>query len=97
MNSGSGLGDYNLDLSGPITSVKKEAIKQQIKQELAMANAQELINNINKNCFKMCVPSPGTSLSSSEEVSLNRCIDKYLASWDIVSQAYVSRIQREKH
>ncbi|KAJ2327745.1 protein translocase subunit [Coemansia sp. RSA 2681] len=76
---------------------RKEEVMQQVKQELAMANAQELINSINKQCFKLCVPSPGPSLSTSEQASLSRCMDKYLASWDVVSRAYVSRVTQEKN
>ncbi|KAJ2899959.1 protein translocase subunit [Coemansia aciculifera] len=78
-------------------AAKKEEVKQQVKQELAMANAQELINSVNKQCFKLCIPNPGTSLSSSEQASLSRCMDKYLASWDVVSRAYVARVNQEKH
>ncbi|KAJ2802657.1 protein translocase subunit [Coemansia sp. 'formosensis'] len=76
---------------------RKEDVMQQVKQELAMANAQELINSINKQCYKMCIPNPGTSLSSSEQASLSRCMDKYLASWDTVSRAYVARVTQENH
>ncbi|KAI8323017.1 hypothetical protein GQ54DRAFT_258991 [Martensiomyces pterosporus] len=92
----SGLGNFNLNLSGSgDLSAKKEEVKNQVRKELAMANAQELINNINKHCFKMCVTNPGASLSSSDEGCISRCMDKYLASWDAVSRAYVARIQKE--
>ncbi|RXK36381.1 mitochondrial import inner membrane translocase subunit TIM13 [Tremella mesenterica] len=50
---------------------RKDQMKQQISQELAVANAQMLLNKINENCFAKCVTRPSTSLSSSEEVSFH--------------------------
>ncbi|KAJ1873760.1 protein translocase subunit [Coemansia sp. RSA 376] len=92
----SSFGGFNSAASTPGVA-RKEDVMQQVKQELALANAQELINSINKQCYKMCIPSPGTSLSSSEQASLSRCMDKYLASWDTVSRAYVARVTQENH
>ncbi|KAJ1837491.1 protein translocase subunit, partial [Coemansia sp. RSA 2708] len=82
---------FSLDQLSGNGSLSKDDVMQQVKSELAMANAQELISNINKHCFKLCVPRPGSSLSSSEQDSLGRCVDKYLASWDTVSRAYVAK------
>ncbi|KAJ2493039.1 protein translocase subunit [Coemansia sp. RSA 2050] len=94
----SSFGGFNSASSqGTGTVARKEDVMQQVKQELAMANAQELINSINRQCYKMCIPNPGTSLSSSEQASLSRCMDKYLASWDTVSRAYVARVTQENH
>ncbi|KAK4686820.1 hypothetical protein P7C73_g3314, partial [Tremellales sp. Uapishka_1] len=50
-------------------NARKEQMKLQIQQELAVANAQQLINKINENCFDKCITAPSTSLRSSEEVS----------------------------
>ncbi|KAJ2843122.1 protein translocase subunit, partial [Coemansia erecta] len=75
-----------------LSSANKDEVKQRVRKEMAMANAQELVNNINKNCYQMCLSkNPGTSISSSDETCLARCMDKFLASWDVVSRAYVSR------
>ncbi|KAJ2603136.1 protein translocase subunit [Coemansia sp. RSA 1721] len=79
-----------------LSSSNKEEVKQQVRKEMAMANAQELVNNINKNCYEMCLSkNPGTSLSTSDDSCLARCMDKFLASWDVVSRAYVTRVQQE--
>ncbi|KAJ1647266.1 protein translocase subunit [Coemansia asiatica] len=79
-----------------LSSANKDEVKQRVRKEMAMANAQELVNNINKNCYQMCLSkNPGTSISSSDETCLARCMDKFLASWDVVSRAYVSRVQQE--
>ncbi|ODN72902.1 mitochondrial import inner membrane translocase subunit TIM13, variant 2 [Cryptococcus amylolentus CBS 6039] len=47
---------------------RKEQMKQSIQQELAVANAQQLINKINENCFAKCVTKPSTELTGSQEV-----------------------------
>lgn len=64
---------------------RKEAFKQSLKSELALANAQQLINvrrsgsdsqedadqaqTTNEKCYVKCITKPSSSLSSSEEVS----------------------------
>ncbi|KAJ9102914.1 protein translocase subunit [Naganishia adeliensis] len=70
---------------------RKEEMKQRISQELAVANAQTLIN-----CFKKCITRPSTSLGSSEEACLSRCLNLYMAAFDQVSKSYVNRITRER-
>ncbi|GHJ86580.1 hypothetical protein NliqN6_2982 [Naganishia liquefaciens] len=75
---------------------RKEEMKQRISQELAVANAQTLINKINDNCFKKCITRPSTSLGSSEEACLSRCLNLYMAAFDQVSKSYVARITKER-
>ncbi|CDS13258.1 Putative Mitochondrial protein-transportingATPase [Lichtheimia ramosa] len=74
---------------------KKQEVMDKVRSELALANAQELINKINEKCYEKCVPKPGSSLSSGEQACLSKCMDRYMEAWNVVSRAYVSRIQRE--
>ncbi|KAJ2821561.1 protein translocase subunit [Coemansia erecta] len=91
----SSFGNFSIGSSGSGAQPTKEQIMDEVRNEVAVANAQELIKNINTHCFKLCVPSPGSSLSRSEEASMGRCIDKYLASWDAVSRAYVAKVHNK--
>ncbi|KAJ2752440.1 protein translocase subunit [Coemansia nantahalensis] len=75
----------------------KEEVMRQLKSELAVANAQELVASINRHCFKMCIPAPSSSLSSADKANLSRCTDKYLAAWDVVSREYVAQAQKQKN
>ncbi|WVF68250.1 mitochondrial import inner membrane translocase subunit TIM13 [Kwoniella sp. CBS 6097] len=75
---------------------RKEQMKQQISQELAIANAQQLINKINENCFAKCIQKPTTSLTSSQESCLSQCMTLYMAAFDQVSRSYVARISKER-
>lgn len=59
--------------STPVTSTTvssnsqvKDQLKAQIGQELAIANATELVNKITENCFAQCQNAP---FSNGEEVS----------------------------
>ncbi|KAJ2523978.1 protein translocase subunit [Coemansia sp. RSA 2049] len=88
-------GNQSLKLDEGITAQNIEQVKQGVRQSIAMANAQELIRRVNDACFKMSVPAPGASFTRAEQDSVSRCVDKYLASWDVVAQTYVARLQRE--
>ncbi|ESK98275.1 tim10/DDP family zinc finger domain-containing protein [Moniliophthora roreri MCA 2997] len=77
-------------------NARKEAIMNQVRNELAQANAQQLMNNMNERCYKACVTKPGASLSTSEETCLARCLDRFMDTFNIVSRTYTARITRER-
>ncbi|KAI9675413.1 MAG: protein translocase subunit [Caeruleum heppii] len=74
----------------------KTAIMNQIKQEAAITNARQLIEKLNENCFQICVPKPGSSLSKGEQTCYSNCMEKYMASWNTVSRQYINRIQQDQ-
>jgi import inner membrane translocase subunit TIM13 len=54
--------------SSPVTATKvdassqiKDQLKAQIAQELAVANATELVNKMTENCFEQCLKAPYTN------------------------------------
>ncbi|KAI8868081.1 hypothetical protein GQ42DRAFT_175251 [Ramicandelaber brevisporus] len=81
--------DYDRDYS------KKQQLMDQVRGELALANAQELINKMSDKCFAKCIPTPGPKLDKSETTCLSNCMDKYMAAWNEVSRTYIARAQRE--
>lgn len=82
----SGAADFNTDSQSLITK-----IKDQLSQELAVANATELVNRVSDNCFEQCMRAP---YSERGDVCVDACLAKYMRSWNIVSRTYVSRIQQ---
>ncbi|MCJ1337357.1 protein translocase subunit [Bachmanniomyces sp. S44760] len=76
------------DLTG---NDSKSAVMRQIRQEAGIAQYRQLMEKLNDHCFAHCVPSPGSSLSRKEETCLTQCMEKYIASWQIVSQQYIKR------
>ncbi|XP_012263626.1 mitochondrial import inner membrane translocase subunit Tim13-B [Athalia rosae] len=83
--------------SGNLSMSQKDEIMEQVKQQIAVANAQELLTKMTEKCFKKCVLKPGTSLDSSEQKCVAMCMDRYMDAWNLVSQAYSSRLQRERN
>jgi import inner membrane translocase subunit TIM13 len=75
------------------SSVKKE-IQDLIAQELAIANATELVSKITENCFDKCITQPSTSLNGQEDLCVNQCLEKYMRSWNVISKSYINRIQQ---
>ncbi|KAJ1027847.1 hypothetical protein NDA13_003300 [Ustilago tritici] len=75
---------------------RKEAIKQQVSSELAMANAQQLITKATEKCYTKCIPAPGASLSGKEQTCLTRCMERYFEAFNIVSSTYVRRVGNER-
>ena len=55
--------------SGKIDANQKAQLIAQLKQQLMVAKLELMLENTSSKCFKMCVTKPGSSLSSSENVS----------------------------
>ncbi|EJD06488.1 uncharacterized protein FOMMEDRAFT_75920 [Fomitiporia mediterranea MF3/22] len=75
---------------------RKEKLMNQIRNEIAINGAQELINKINEKCFAKCITKPGSSLSGSEETCLSRCMERHMEAFNIVSRTYHSRLAKER-
>ncbi|KIJ66767.1 hypothetical protein HYDPIDRAFT_26189 [Hydnomerulius pinastri MD-312] len=91
------MSDFFKSASGSTqdAAARKEAVMNSVRSEIALANAQELMNKTNEKCFAKCITKPGTSLSSSDEACLSRCLDRYMEAFNIVSQTYTRRISKE--
>ncbi|XP_062365997.1 mitochondrial import inner membrane translocase subunit Tim13 isoform X3 [Cinclus cinclus] len=70
-------------------------IMEQVKVQIAVANAQELLQRMTDKCFRKCIGKPGGALDNSEQC-IAMCMDRYMDSWNTVSRAYNSRLQRER-
>ncbi|XP_051153516.1 mitochondrial import inner membrane translocase subunit Tim13-B-like [Leptopilina boulardi] len=81
---------------GTLTSAQKDAIIDQVKQEIAVASINELLMNVTKKCFHKCIPKPGTALDSSEQKCLAMCLDRYLDTLSVVGSTYSRRLQKER-
>ncbi|KAK2588041.1 hypothetical protein KPH14_004111 [Odynerus spinipes] len=83
--------------SGSLTGAQRDEFMEQVKQQIAVANAQELLTKMTEKCFKKCVIKPGTSLDSTEQKCVAMCMDRYMDAFNLVSKAYSNRIQRERN
>ncbi|VDP14871.1 unnamed protein product [Heligmosomoides polygyrus] len=78
-----------------LTPEKQQQVIQAVKQQAAIANAQNLITDLSEKCTQKCITSPGSSLSSSDKQCLQRCMDRFMDSWNLVSQTLQKRLQEE--
>ncbi|XP_037530568.1 mitochondrial import inner membrane translocase subunit Tim13 [Nematolebias whitei] len=89
---------FGSDFSAGSSGGKMDAgtIMEQVKVQIAVANAQELLQRMTDKCFKKCIGKPGSSLDNSEQKCIAMCMDRYMDAWNTVSRTYNSRLQRER-
>lgn len=80
-----------------LSGAQRDELMDQVRQQLAIANAQELLTKMSDKCFRKCVSRPGGSLDSSEQKCVAMCMDRYMDSWNLVSRTFTNRLQRERH
>ncbi|KAK9877857.1 hypothetical protein WA026_020087 [Henosepilachna vigintioctopunctata] len=80
-----------------LSGAQKDELMDQVKQQIAVANVQELLTKMTEKCFKKCINKPGTSLDSSEQKCIAMCMDRYMDAWNLVSETYRLRIQKERN
>lgn len=64
-----------MDLTS-LSSTQKDQLMDQVKQQIALANAQELLTKMTEKCFKKCVNRPGSELDSGEQKCIAMCMDR---------------------
>ncbi|CAF1024700.1 unnamed protein product [Adineta steineri] len=75
---------------------QRQQIMNSVQQQMAIQNAQEILQKLSDKCFKACIQKPGSTLSSSDQKCISQCSDRYMDAWNIVSRAYGERIKREQ-
>ncbi|KAG5276140.1 hypothetical protein AALO_G00128300, partial [Alosa alosa] len=89
---------FGSDFSSGAGSGKMDTgtIMEQVKVQIAVANAQELLQRMTDKCFKKCIGKPGGTLDNSEQKCIAMCMDRYMDAWNTVSRTYNSRLQKER-
>lgn len=64
-----------MDLAG-LSNTQKSDLMDQVKQQIALANAQELLTKMTNKCFNKCINKPGSELDSSEQKCIAMCMDR---------------------
>ncbi|VEL38504.1 unnamed protein product [Protopolystoma xenopodis] len=78
-----------------LTGAQKTQLMEQLKAEIAIASAKELLEKMSVKCFEKCITKPGSSFDNSEQKCVSLCMDRYIDSWNLVSKAFAARIKRE--
>ncbi|GAB1598097.1 mitochondrial import inner membrane translocase subunit Tim13-B-like [Argonauta hians] len=82
--------------SSSLDSSQRDQLMDSVKQQIALANAQEILQRMSEKCFKKCIVKPGSSLDNSEQKCIAMCMDRYMDSWNLVSRVYSSRLSKER-
>ncbi|XP_034123472.1 mitochondrial import inner membrane translocase subunit Tim13 [Drosophila guanche] len=69
---------------------------KRVRQQIQLANVQELIQKMTQRCFRTCIVRPGPNLSASERTCLTNCADLFMLAVKRVSQQYFRRMQRQQ-
>ncbi|EJW87113.1 hypothetical protein WUBG_01976 [Wuchereria bancrofti] len=84
-----------------VESLKKLTPEQQktlisgVKQQAAILNAQNMVTDLSERCLTKCITSPGSTLSNTERQCLQRCMDRFMETYNLVSQTLQKRVQEE--
>ncbi|XP_063706922.1 mitochondrial import inner membrane translocase subunit Tim13-like [Culicoides brevitarsis] len=84
----------SLDL-GNLSSADKDNLMEQVQQQVAIANLQQMVSTMTSKCFEKCISKPGSELDSSDQKCLSMCMDRYFDTINTVSKTYTTRLQRE--
>ncbi|BFZ09448.1 hypothetical protein BsWGS_12487 [Bradybaena similaris] len=82
---------------GRMDASTRDHLMTQVRQQIALANAQELLQRMSEKCYKKCIAKPGTTLDNSEQKCIAMCMDRYMDTWNLVSRVYSQRLQRESN
>ncbi|GAU90838.1 hypothetical protein RvY_03200 [Ramazzottius varieornatus] len=80
-------------MTDKLSGAQKDELMQQVQQQLAVANFQELVTKATHKCYKMCIAKPGSSLSTSDQNCLAMCMDRYTDTYNHVIRVYTTKLQ----
>ena len=69
---------------GALGANERAALMSNIKQQLELAHATEMLQQISDKCFKMCIQKPSSSLSSSDQVNIEYDFDSSILSYSFM-------------
>jgi len=79
-----------------MNSSQRSELIENVKAQLAIENAQMMLQKMSDKCFKKCITAPGSSLGNSEQKCIAMCMDRYMDTMQLVTRTYGSRLQQEQ-
>ena len=61
---------------GSLSSTQKDELMSQVRQQMLIANTQELLSKMTEKCFKKCISKPGSELDNSDQKCIAMCMDR---------------------
>jgi mitochondrial import inner membrane translocase subunit TIM13 len=79
-----------------LTQEQAGEVLARVRNEVQQQTLQDLITKVGEKCFEKCVTKPSAKLSSSEQKCLAMCMDRYVETMTVVSQAMAERGNQEQ-
>jgi import inner membrane translocase subunit TIM13 len=76
-------------------SPEQTEVLSKVRQEVQQQTIQDLFQKISERCFDVCITKPGSKLSTGDQKCLAACMDRYIETMTVVSEAMQKRGQRE--
>uniref|UniRef100_K3WST5 Mitochondrial import inner membrane translocase subunit n=1 Tax=Globisporangium ultimum (strain ATCC 200006 / CBS 805.95 / DAOM BR144) TaxID=431595 RepID=K3WST5_GLOUD len=73
------------------TAAQKNELIMRVRSEVQQQALQELTQNLQEKCFDKCITRPAGKLDSKQQNCLALCINRYIDTMKVVSEAMVQR------
>ncbi|TYZ63131.1 hypothetical protein PybrP1_008214 [[Pythium] brassicae (nom. inval.)] len=73
------------------TAAQKNELIMRVRAEVQQQAMQELTQNLQEKCFDKCLARPSGKLDSKQQNCLALCINRYIDTMKVVSEAMVQR------
>lgn len=83
-----------MDSIDQLSASQRADLEERVRGEMLRQVFQDLVQKVSDKCFEKCVTKPSSSLTSSEQTCLAKCMDRYIDAMGVVSKAMIDRQQR---
>jgi import inner membrane translocase subunit TIM13 len=73
------------------SAAQQEEYLNRLRSQVQMQTLQEMMNKMSEKCFTLCAGKRGNHLESSEATCVVNCMDRYMETMHVVSQAVSAR------
>ncbi|CAK5089730.1 unnamed protein product [Meloidogyne enterolobii] len=82
--------DIDTEKLQKLTPEERDKAINTLRQQAILLNLQSLVSEVADKCTRKCITAPGTSLSSGEKQCLQRCMDRFIESHNLVSKTWLN-------
>uniref|UniRef100_A0A914LKQ0 Mitochondrial import inner membrane translocase subunit n=3 Tax=Meloidogyne TaxID=189290 RepID=A0A914LKQ0_MELIC len=82
--------DIDTEKLQKLTPEERDKAINSLRQQAILLNLQSLVSEVADKCTRKCITAPGTSLSNGEKQCLQRCMDRFIESHNLVSKTWLN-------
>ncbi|TMW69349.1 hypothetical protein Poli38472_001505 [Pythium oligandrum] len=80
-----------MDQAANLTPAQKNELIMRVRSEVQAQALQELTQNLQEKCFDKCITNAKGKLDGKQQNCLALCINRYIDTMKVVSEAMVER------